>query len=96
MDVGDTIFESGLVIDNLKLNDLGAVTNGGFEDLSPFAQWEGVGNFELWNDLPLPTEGLNAALLFSSDGASEVPLPAGVWFLGSAIVAIARSRRRLD
>ncbi|MGD9600288.1 MAG: VPLPA-CTERM sorting domain-containing protein [Gammaproteobacteria bacterium] len=99
MDNVDTVVESGLVIDNVRLNgDL--VANGGFEDntfdgeVTSFLHWETLGDVSAWDSLPGPTEGfVGAALLAGNFPVVPVPLPAGLWLLGSALGALGVHRR---
>jgi len=101
VDTVDTVVFSGLVLDRVMLNGE-LIDNGGFEDHSfdgattQFASWEALGDVSPWANIPYAPEGRVGAALISGDfEQTPVPLPAGVWLLGSALGALAwRGRRR--
>lgn len=100
VDVGDTVVESGLIVDNVTLNG-NLLGNGGFEDnvvdgnTVLFDGWETLGDVGLWENQPPTTEGNVGALLMSGNfEPNPIPVPAAVWLFGSAIGALAWRRRR--
>ena len=93
VDAADTIVSSGLMLDNFRSETL-QIDNAGFEDDPLFNLWEVIGDADAWTERPGATEGNVAAMLFSGNGPSEVPLPAGVWLMGSALATLGWRRHR--
>lgn len=100
VDTVDTVVESGLVLDNVRLNGA-LIDNGGFEDhdvsgaTTIFPGWETLGDVSPWDNQPPATEGnVGAALVSGNFEPTVVPLPASAWLLGSALASLAWQRRR--
>lgn len=100
VDVGDTVVESGLVIDNIALNG-SLLENGGFEDhaisdgSASFPGWDRLGNVSVWDDVPPAPEGRVGALLMSGNfNPTPVPVPAAAWLFGCAVASLGWRRRR--
>ncbi|MGE3772372.1 MAG: VPLPA-CTERM sorting domain-containing protein [Gammaproteobacteria bacterium] len=101
VDTVDTVVRTGLVLDRVSINGT-LLDNGGFEDSefdgtnTHFFNWQALGDVSPWDNWPPAPEGSVGAALISGDfEQTPVPLPAGVWLLGSALGALAwRGRRR--
>ncbi len=101
IDTVDTVVRTGLVLDRVTING-NLLDNGGFEDhdfdgtVTHFTGWEALGDVSPWDNWPAAPEGNVGAALISGDfQQTPVPLPAGAWLLGSALVALGwRGRRR--
>lgn len=100
VDTVDTVVESGLVLDNVRLNGV-LIDNGGFEDNSVsgsttlFPGWETLGDVSPWDNQPPATEGnVGAALMSGNFVPTVVPVPAAAWLFGSALASLAWQRRR--
>lgn len=93
VDTNDIIVESGLILDNIRLNG-SLLDNGGFESDPLLAGWEVLGDATAWTDVPVAPEGNAAVLLLSGTGPVPIPLPAGVWLMGSALATFGWRRLR--
>jgi hypothetical protein len=93
VDTTDIIVESGLILDNIQLNGA-LIDNGGFESDPLLDGWEVIGDATAWTDLPVAPEGNTAVVLMAGTGPVPVPLPAGVWLMGSALATLGWRRLR--
>lgn len=98
IDVVDTAVRSTLVVDQVRLGGA-LIGNGGFEDFGDpsdpvFELWQVLGDVSTWSEAPGVTEGNYGVALVSANAGAPVPLPAGVWLLGSAIGVLGWQRRR--
>lgn len=93
VDTNDIVVESGLILDNIRLNGA-LLDNGGFESNPLLGGWEVLGDATAWSDLPVAPEGNVAVVLVAGTGPVPVPLPAGVWLMGSALATLGWRRLR--